>query len=168
MSRFTAGAVLPVPPIVAQRSALLPDGQLDPANTTDCGEACVASVVEASSGFRLSPGCIRQALGEPSENGRTVAAELSRFLLGLGIPSWVYTENGRDSWDHMAKLRHFGFYRIVLGYWLTFPSLHWVVAYERTSKVVRVMDPWNAEDRAITREDFQSFYASSMVVAQLS
>lgn len=168
MSRFTAGVVLPVPPIVAQRSALLPDGQVDPANTTDCGEACVASVLEVASGYRISPGCVRQALGEPRDNGRTVASELSRLLTGLGVPSWIYAEGAADSWEHCAKLRHYGFYRIVLGYWLTFPALHWVLAYERTSRSLRVMDPWGGEERSISEADFQTHYASAMVVAQLS
>lgn len=168
MTRFVPGAVLPVPAVVPQRQALLPDGTIDPAAETDCGEACLASVLEAASGFALSPGCIRQALGIGEVNGRTVANQVAAFLIGMGVEAFQRHDDAALAWNNLGELRHHGKYQVLLGYWLEFPALHWVLAYERTSNAVRVMDPWHAVHTTLLQPFFRDRYAGDRVVAQLS
>lgn len=167
MSRFTHGVVLPPPPVVSQKAALLPDGSIDPAALTDCGEACLSAALRVATSYTLSPGCIRQMLGEPRDNGRTLGHELSGALNALGVQAWELRENASFIWDALARSRHHGRYTAILGYWLAFPSLHWVLAYQRDSIGVWVMDPWNADLRYISEGAVRTAYANSAVVINL-
>lgn len=168
MQRFSKGAILPVPPVVKQRDALNPDGSVDTAATTDCGEACLSSILEVATSFHVSPGCIRESLGLPMYDGRTTAVELVSFLNAMGVESWRVREASPGAWDLLAALRHSGRFVVVLGRWETFDALHWVVAYQRTSQTVWYMDPWSGTHAELGRVHFDGRFEGDMVIAKLT
>lgn len=141
--RFAKGAVLPVPPVIAQRGHDLPEGLEDSAGATDCGEACCTSVLEVMTGYRIPVGAIREAMEKPPQSGVTFPSDLLNFLCAMGLQSYAEYP-GRTEWDRLAQLRHFGYYRAILGYWVSPAMAHWVLAYEREGDIVKVMDPWTA------------------------
>lgn len=165
--RFTPGAVLPVPPVVSQLHALGPDGVPDEAAASDCGEACVASVLTVHTSYLLAPGCVRQALGKPRVSGLTTAGDLSGVLRGFGVDSWIRTEPAHV-WDDMARLRHFGRYVLVLGHWLQPSLLHWMLAYERDRDDLLCMDPWRANLIRMSAMEYETQDSGTSVVARLS
>lgn len=136
---------LRVPPLVGQNVARLPDGNVDPAHATDCGEACLASALEGRCGVYLTPGAIRQSLGLPDGNGSSTAEDLADWWNRLRGGAEVTSFNGDVLWKHLGNLRHYGHYCILLGGWLE-PSIgHWVLAYQRSSTALDVMGPWGRE-----------------------
>lgn len=167
MSRWTPQTYLPVPPVVGQRIALLPDGSIDPAALTDCGESCVSSVLQLATSYSIAPGCIRSAIGLPWDNGRSTTDELASFLTSMGVRSWVYASDANGAWAHLAHGRHYGYMRIILGRWIDTGHLHYMVAYERSSSVIECMDPWIGDYRSISVEAFLTRYQGEQVVANL-
>lgn len=163
LSKLVTRPTLPSPPIVAQNGAVLPDGVRDPQSVNDCGEACVSSVVQALRGFLVSPGCWREGLGGPDRTGITSPDDLCRLLRVAGLPCQVEHVPSDGAWELCHRLRHFGSYRIVLGYWLSHQELHWMVAYESDSKVVWAMDPWTSRRRMIEPDEFALLFGGSMV-----
>jgi len=137
--------LLPVPPVVAQLLTKLPDGNLDPARATDCGESCFASALAAIAGVWLSPGCIRGALGLPSGDGSSNAGELSDLWQRLGGSAYETTLTGDALWGELWRLRHHGRYALLLGDWITVGVLHWVLAYQRGASTLELMDPASGE-----------------------
>lgn len=129
------------PPAVGQLVALLPDGSPDPAAATDCGEACVSSVLRAIRGLDLSPGCIRQSMGKAQSDGRTTGEDLRSFLQLTGIRSRVQSASGAYK-AGVTRPLHRGRYVILLGYWDGPGFLHWVVGYGAHPHGLWVMDPW--------------------------
>lgn len=165
--RYSPGTTLPAPPIVGQNVTLLPDGTVDPDHATDCGESCVAAVLLAHSGFEITPGCVRQAIAPGSTTGLTTGGMLARFLNGVGVRAireYVYTA---DIWEHLADLRHHGKYVILLGNWLDPLLLHWVVAYQRTSTGVWVMEPWTGTRREYGRQFIIASFNGESVTCNL-
>lgn len=155
--------VLPVPPTINQRTAVLPDGSTDPAATTDCGEACLSAAVGVFSGIVLSPGCIRQALGRPQYDGRTTGPELVEALDAFGLRSRFFEPDAVGAWALCHELRKTGNLAIVLGRWEVFDALHWVLAYEGHQEFVWAMDPWNGRLTGISRLRFAEEYAGAVV-----
>lgn len=135
-------SVLPVPPVVSQLNAVNPDGSVDPAATTDCGEACAASALRGFGKLQLSPGCIRQAIGDPVQNGRTVGGELERVFRQSGLVATVSGLSGDALWKALRRLRRHGRYCLILGAWIEPDQLHWRLLYERDALNVSFMDPW--------------------------
>lgn len=144
--------VLPVPPIVSQLQSRLPDGGLDPANHSDCGESCLASAFRALRFMSMSPGCVRQSLGLPFSDGSTTASELAYWWNGVHGVAEVAERSKIEIWDELGLLRHHGWYQVVLGFWVQPGFLHWVLAYERTRAGVLVMEPFSGQ-RALYLED---------------
>lgn len=167
MTRFERGQVLPVPVPVAQRLARLPDGALDPDADSDCGEACVASVLSAATGFLLSPGCVRDALALRSGTGVTTARQLTTFLSAMGVATTAVDVSLDGGLRILHRLRHYGRYAIVLGDWVAEGVGHWVLAYEKTPVGFWVMDPWSGAHVLYTDEVFISRFAGIMAVSRI-
>lgn len=148
MTRISPGTPLPVPPLRDQNTDLLPDGTVDPAHFTDCGEACVSSVIEALTSYHVPVGCIRSILRLPQDNGITGPADLNQALAVFRLQSWTLRE-AAGNWLKSARLRNHGHYALLLGRWIDPAQLHWVIAYEHGVQGVWVMDPWTASHRYI-------------------
>ena len=133
---------LPIPPVVGQNVAKLPDGSLDPAHATDCGEACLSSALRACWGMNLTPGCIRQSLGLGEGDGSSSAEMLRTWWELTGRKADTTSFGPSVLWSGLAKLRHYGRYAMLLGNWVDPSVLHWVLAYERGTAAVSVMGPW--------------------------
>jgi ABC-type bacteriocin/lantibiotic exporter with double-glycine peptidase domain len=135
----------PIVPYVSQLDALLPDGLPDPDAATDCGFACVAGIVRALTGLSVAPGCYREALIPEHVDGRSTQADLVRLLRRLGFAAagatYVDAPDGGREWGDLGKLRFSQHYRICLGHYEGLNFLHWVVAWERETSHVLVMDP---------------------------
>lgn len=155
--------VLKVPPVVSQRGALLPDGSVDPAGETDCGEACMSSGVDGINGLYISPGCIRQALGKSSASGNSTAANLSWYAGRIGRVSSQQSWGSGVQWEGLSKLRHHGRYVLILGTWVLPGYEHWVLAYERKAASVLVMDPWSGAYQEYGRQFLNEQSAWSQV-----
>lgn len=147
--------VLPVPPVVSQLQALLPDGKVDPAAYTDCGWACLGAALQGMRGVSISPGCFREAAGLPDDNGVSTGHNIEWMAWGVGLHSQA-TIFGRDQeWQELGTLRRHGQYALILGGWLS-PSVgHWVLAYERGGAGLSVMEPFHGE-HALYTERFVS------------
>lgn len=165
--KYAPGSPLPAPPIVGQNVALLPDGTVDPDHKTDCGESCVSSVVWASTEYSISPGCIRQAMNPTGPDGLTTGQMLARFLNGVGVRATRDVLYHGEIWKHLAELRNHGKYQIMLGNWLDPVLLHWVVAYERSSTGVWVMEPWSATRREYQQQFVNASSAGEVVTCYL-
>lgn len=135
----------PVPPRVSQIYALLPDGSRDPANTTDCGEACCVAAWAAYGGLRIPPGCARQALGLSPDNGSTEATDLSRFFGGVGLSSQRHSYAPARHRELLEACGRRGHLVAVLGYWQGRAELHWILGYGAHDRTEWYMDPWVAE-----------------------
>lgn len=136
--------VLPEPPVVGQLVTRLPDGSIDPADYTDCGESCLASAIEGLGLPHFSAGCIRQALGLPENNGTSTAVELGELCRGIGVVAVETEYSMPELWGELMRLRRHGRYCVMLGDWITAGVGHWVLAYERDNRVVTVMGPAEA------------------------
>lgn len=132
---------LPIPPLVNQVAARLPDGNLDPARFTDCGEACFSSAFFGANGVLFAPGCIRQALNLPEDNGVTTATDLINLWNKLGGKSRKEFMLSHRLWSACSQLRNKGRYMLLLGGWLSPTFGHWVLAYQRNNVAVDVMGP---------------------------
>lgn len=62
---------------------------------------------------------------------------------------------GSVLWDHLAHLRHYGQYVMLLGGWLDPTIGRWVLGWERGAKELHVMEPFNAQ-YAVYSEQFIS------------
>lgn len=167
MMRWANGTPLTPPPIVGQNIAVDPDGTIDPDAATDCGESCVSSVLQVATSYSIPPGCIREAMHGPRGLGLTSADDLTRFLQQMAVSSYRSALSADEYWDALSRLRHYGQYRVILGNWVSDELLHWVVAYERSSTGVWVMDPWTATHVNYSREYVMSRQAQQFVVADL-
>lgn len=160
--------VLPVPPVVGQLQARLPDGQLDPAQATDCGWACLASALVGISGVDIAPGCLRQAAGLSEWNGTSTARDITRVARGLGLSAEPRIFGTGQLWHALEGLRHHGVYMLVLGGWLDPVVGHWVLAYERASTVVEVMGPYDARRFAYPKRFIaERSYSSQVLLSPL-
>lgn len=152
------------PAVVGQNVALLPDGSVDPAAATDCGESCVSSVILTYTGLNLSPGCIRQSLAKPAVDGRTNGLDLSRVLRGLGWRARYHSLNPDRSLRSALRYQILrGRYVIMLGSWDSPSVLHWVLAYGFHDHGVWVMDPWPGALREISNDELGSLGAGQIV-----
>lgn len=133
------------PRIVNQRTALLPDGTVDPASLTDCGEACVSSVAASLGAPVLSPGCLRAAAGKPASLGVTTGADIALLLKGLAFRGDLRSSGPEDSESSFRRWLRWHSYVVALGYWQGPAELHWVVAYHVGRRRLWVMDPWVGE-----------------------
>lgn len=132
----------PLPPTVSQLHAVLPDGSTDPQASTDCGEACVASVFAAWRGARFSPGCIREAMGGPFRPGTTSTDDLLDICRRLGLRAFERSPD-RSQWEHVVREDvHHGRHVIPLGFWQGPAELHWIVVYGVHERGLWAMDPW--------------------------
>lgn len=152
------------PPVMSQRKALLPDGNEDPDNLSDCGEACVSSIVMGRRHIYISPGCIRQSLGERSHAGLTDELALSWVLERLGISAVPMYMGPHAAWDRLHRLRRVRHWVITLGAWISPSEFHWMVGYEGTGHLLWFMDPWQGDYRALNRSQFDAGYAGTLVV----
>lgn len=159
---------LPVPPIVEQNTALLPDGSIDPAHATDCGEACLSSIMEVHTTLHMPPGCIRQMLGKSEIDGRTTAPELANFLRCFDIGANVLALDDSAAWDSLGYLRHHGHYAAVLGYWISPDALHWELAYQRSGETVLTNDSWTGSRMQTNQHRFKALYANEIVGVPLT
>lgn len=155
--------VLDVPPIISQNEAVLPDGTIDPAHATDCGEACISSALASFRRLHLGPGCIRQALGLPADNGRTTSQEIARFATSLGLKAQMRTDQGADLWTSLSILRHHGRMLFCLVHFEGSGPLHWMLAYERGAEKVRLMDPWTGSYVELTKAFMVGWNAGEQV-----
>jgi hypothetical protein len=155
------------PPVlrqVQQNLAVLPDGNVDPAGQTDCGEACVCSLVASRRGYMFSPGAIRQALGLPSVNGRTTTDELVGIIRGFGLTAGAFAEQASVTRDTFTRWIAKGYYVVFLSSMYGTDALHWLVAYDFSSQGVTVMDPEMASPLTITYKDLERFWAGEVIV----
>ena len=155
--------IFPIPPIVAQRSTVGPTGEVDSAGSTDCGEACLSSAILAVRGIRIAPGCLRQALSLPPDNGSTTGAQLAVLWEGVGRKAAVRDLGvdilaGRD-----ATLRRAEKYAVILGTWILPDLQHWMLAYHRQRGTWRVMDPWRGALVELSPGDFRDNYSGTIV-----
>jgi hypothetical protein len=133
--------IWPDPVPVSQMGQQLPDGSVDPAASTDCGEACLSSAITTVTGLPFGAGCIRQALQLPSGDGRTTSDMLARVWRAFGRHAKV---GAGDIWKALPSgvtFKRHGMYRLLLGNY-DGPYLHWVLAYENDLTDYAVMDPW--------------------------
>jgi hypothetical protein len=150
---------------VPQQSALLPDGSLDPANQTDCGEACLSIVAVAAGQGYLSPGCFRQWLGKPESNGVTTAEDLSIGLARLRIRHTVEEISDTAAEDALRHFASVGQLAIILGSW-EFPQFdHWMVSGRLSDNGVWVSDPWTGSVRDLTWDTFSANFFGVLVAA---
>ena len=160
--------MLHVPPVISQTQARLPDGSPDPAGPTDCGEACVASVMAHHTGLTFAPGAIRQALGLPPTDGSTTPVDLARVLGAFGCdPSSIPCPNevSITSWGDYT-----GPGRAVL--WLNHlygpDQAHWVLAFSVTHAGPIAMDPLQEQYRQLTWEQIRSLTAGFGILVKAS
>jgi len=156
--------VLPVPPVISQLWAKLPDGKFDPASQSDCGEACLSSALIAIRDVELSPGCIRQALKLPESGGWSNGEQLADLSSRLGMTAHAQSVGWEVLWGDLGYLRHYGRYCLMLGDWLESGVGHWVLAYERSATEVHVMGPYDAILTSYTREWLQGHLLASQVL----
>lgn len=126
---------------VSQQTALLPDGSLDPEHATDCGEACLASVLLSFGRPYFSPGCIRQSLGRDAAAGYTTAIELAVWLEMLGFNAVTEEGNGATLQASVQAAFESGGCTIALGQWLGGGFMHWNVTGVARVSGVWVMEP---------------------------
>jgi ABC-type bacteriocin/lantibiotic exporter with double-glycine peptidase domain len=150
-------------PTVSQQQALLPDGNRDPANQTDCGEACVSIIVEASGRGFMPPGCIREWLLLPPDNGVTTGFDLSDALHRFGIPARVHEVSDTAAEDKVRALAKSGGAAILLGSWIDPAFDHWMVTGRLSDNGVWVSDPWGGTIRDLSWDTFQAQYFGVMV-----
>lgn len=130
-----------MPPIVAQLTAQDPGPITDPAASTDCGEACLASAIWAVRGLAIAPGCLRQALRLPPDNGSTTPEELAQLWAAVGRVARVKRGTSQDMDPLGLTLRHDRRYRVMLGNWNGPNLAHWILAFHTDAGRVRCMDP---------------------------
>jgi hypothetical protein len=133
-----------VPPIVGQNESPGPGGNVDPAGSTDCGEACISAAVLGRRAMYIAPGCIRQALMLPMSNGSTTAEQLASVWHSFGLRARVARVAPGDLARARLTLRRAGRFWVILGRWVLTDSEHWVLAYHSDGQGLRVMDPWTA------------------------
>lgn len=155
--------ILPVPPVVSQLQARLPDGAIDPAAYTDCGWACLSAALRGMRGMAISPGCFREAAGLPEDNGVSTAANVAWAAWGVGLHSGASIFGSVQQWQALADLRRHGQYALILGGFLSPNFGHWVLAYERGPAGLSVMEPFNGEHGLYT----ERFVASRTWGAQV-
>ena len=126
---------------VSQQQALLPDGSLDPERATDCGEACLSSVLVSFGLPDLSPGCVRQSLGREAEAGYTTALDLAAWLGTLGFVTSTEDGDGATLQAHVQAAYASGGCAIALGQWFTAGFNHWNVTGVARVSGVWVMEP---------------------------
>jgi hypothetical protein len=154
---------LPMPPLVSQLQTVLPDGTIDPASLTDCGESCMGSALAGLTGVLLSPGCIRQAMGLPSTSGNSNASQLAAVAHLARGEIVVSFHTGDALWKSLGYLRKHGRYALILGHWLSPDYGHWVLAYERDGSAVRVMGPWGNAYARYSPQHLESLSMGSQV-----
>lgn len=157
----------PRPQLVGQLVALLPDGQVDPAAATDCGEACVSSAVAVARGLALGPGCLRESLGKPEYDGRTTPDDLGRLCEAFRMDPRVGRSSGPNPASVRRRLRAKR-YVALLGYFESSQFLHWVLAYDYGEHGVWVMDPWTATLRPYTWDMLRSQWTGDYVAIRPS
>jgi ABC-type bacteriocin/lantibiotic exporter with double-glycine peptidase domain len=150
-------------PVVSQQQALLPDGNRDPANQTDCGEACLTVILEAAGRGNLSPGCIRQWLGKPQTSGVTSGDELALILRRCRVPAHVAELSDTTAEDEIRARAETGGAAIILGAWVDPRFDHWVVTGRLSDLGVWVSDPWAGIIRELSWDTFLAQYFGVMV-----
>jgi ABC-type bacteriocin/lantibiotic exporter with double-glycine peptidase domain len=156
-------ATLPRPPAVSQIWALNPDGTPDEAASADCGEACLSSIFTALTGYRLSPGCVRQSLGPAAVHGFTDPIELCGWAASVWGQARVLVLDAVSGWQYAHRLRKTGAYLVALGHWIEPASLHWLLLYEGSGSVVWAMDPWTGTHIAVDRVRFRDQFVGQAV-----
>lgn len=126
-----------------------PDGTIDPAHATDCGEEALAIAIWATRGVELSEGAIRAKLQLPPDRGNTTADELASFLRRNWFkPSvlWPPVASLQPSLKFQLDRKHTP---IVLGYWLAQSMGHWIVANGYGDDHMFYLDPWDGEQKSM-------------------
>jgi hypothetical protein len=150
--------ILRIPPIIGQNWPTLPDGQLDRTAAYDCGETCAAMAIRAINGIYLAPGCIREALGDPS--GYTDEAQI-QWVINRMVG--MHAEPTSGDWQDMQNLRMNGRYVIALGMWLTGLGEHWMLFYHATGTQLVAHDPWYAQIALRDEGYYNEQYSKSAV-----
>lgn len=150
---------VPLPMLHDQRTAVLPDGSVDPGSLTDCGEACVASCCGGFRGDSPSVGCVRQMLDRADSSGLTTAADLSRLCMLLGLRGQGPERNVRSLRAHVRRATRSYRYVLLLGHFQGPAELHWVVAYHAGVRDCWVMDPWVGEFRGIDWDTCEALWS---------
>jgi hypothetical protein len=150
-------------PAWSQRTGVLPDGNPDPQEYSDCGETCVAIVVAGVHGVPVEAGWIRQMLGGVQRSGLTDGADLVRALALCNISSEVVAGGAYEAYTTLRAYWAAAQPALILGRWLQGDALHWVIAWSWTPDYIGVIDPWTGTRRSILLADFRSKYANMCV-----
>lgn len=129
-------------PIVGQNRASLPDGAVDPQHSTDCGEACMTSVLRYFGLGWLPPGCMRVWMKGESGSGETSSFDLVTIGRRVGLESVAEEPTTEELRGVLEAAYASGGLVVVLGAFVSPDTAHWNVAHVTDAEGVWCMDPW--------------------------
>lgn len=151
-------------PLVGQNLALLPDGSVDPAHATDCGEACCSIVLSAFGIIDMSPGCVRQSMGKRADLGYTTAQDLAYFLSRFRLPASPVRVGSEAGQQELLDVKGGDYLAICLGTWISPSAEHWMVSGRASTQGVWFSDPWSAQHVLRSWDTFRAQFSGQMVV----
>jgi hypothetical protein len=151
-------------PAWTQQGVALPDGNMDPQQYNDCGEANIAMVVAAAAGVSLSPGSVRSSIAGTGRSGLTTGDDLVQMFEYYNCAAHVETPDAAGAWSVITAVTAAHRPVIMLGTWPTPGPLHWLLATGVAGGRVSYINPWGGVRSWIDQPTFASCYAGSLVV----
>jgi hypothetical protein len=162
------GGVLPLSslPCWSQLRMVMPDGNPDPFQTSDCGETCVSMVVACVHGVAVSSGSIRATIHGVGGTGLTTGADLVRAFAAYHVQAATVDVQAPSLQSAVASVLAVGRPCIILGIWPT-PggALHWLLV-TGAGKVMSYNNPWSGGRSWLGWDDVRRFYAGQLVDVQ--
>lgn len=134
----------------------------------DCGETCLAMVIQYLTGVHVPPDSIKDEILGQGATGPSTLPQLSDFLLTNASTNttqyWpLVAQNGSNGLlDRVYQYLVKGKPCIVLkNYSATIPTAHWVTPIYLDSTTVGWCDPWNGSFAESSYYDFFKLYAAT-------
>jgi hypothetical protein len=151
-------------PSWSQQGTALPDGNMDPQQYNDCGEADIAMVVAAATGVSISPGSVRSSIAGIGRSGLTTGDDLVQMFEYYNCAAHLETPDAGGAWLLITAVTAAHRPVIMLGTWPTPGPLHWLLATGVAAGRISYINPWGGVRSWIDQATFTSCYKGSLVV----
>lgn len=142
-----------------------PDAKLgaDPYAASDCGEECCAIVQYGSGKGYVSETQVRQAMPGHEMHGETSGDDIASYLSTVGVPASriAISTNALEVSVKVGIAQ--GLPSILLGYWVSPTTLHWVVAIGYGNDHLIYLDPWDGRQKCLHWKAARLLYAGTLV-----